>query len=186
MRNLNAVNRIFLALALGALFALAAVMAYFTAESRLVYRTPYRNEVTGFCAAYGVEPALAYGVMKAESGFRAEAESGRGACGLMQITPATGEFIARKLDRPFAREDLFEPAVNIEYGVWYLSYLGKKFGEQEAIAAYNAGEGKVRAWLSDPACSSDGIRLFSIPYPETETYVRRVQKNIVKYRKYCG
>lgn len=73
--------------------------------------------------------------------------------------------------------DIYSANDNIRMGVWYLGYLGKKFsGQDEQLAAYNAGEGNVRRWLQDASFSSDGIALQKIPFPETEKYVRRVKK----------
>ena len=170
-----------------ALIGLAAgALLYMTAVTRWVYRTPYSAQVERCSAQYGVEPCFVYAVMKAESGFDRRAKSAKGAVGLMQITPPTGRYIAGKLGREFCEEDLYDPCVNIEFGTWYLGYLLGKFGAREAIAAYNAGEGKVREWLRDPGCSADGVNLSAIPFPETERYVRKVEKNIAKYRKYHG
>ena len=54
--------------------------------------------------------------------------------------------------------------------------------EQCAVAAYNAGF-EVSNWLDDPNCSSDGMTLDVIPYPETSKYVGRVQSAKSVYEK---
>ena len=51
------------------------------------------------------------------------------------------------------------------------------------LAAYNAGAGRVQEWLADSTCSSDGKTLHTIPYAETEEYVRKVRKAQEMYRK---
>lgn len=155
-------------------------------ESRLIYKTPYRSIVKSASKDFAVKESIIYAVMKAESGFRVGIVSSKGAVGLMQVLPSTAEFVAEKRGQKFNEESLIYPAVNIEYGAWYLSYLLSKFTEKTAIAAYNAGEGKVRSWLKNPKYSTDGKNLDVIPYRETSAYVRRVYKNISKYNKYHG
>ena len=161
-------------------------ICYRIIERRLVYKTPYQTVVKTMANEYGVSESIIYAVMKAESGFRVGIVSPKGAVGLMQLLPSTAEFIAEKLGETYVDGCLFYPAINIKYGAWYLSYLFSKFPEKTAIAAYNAGEGKVRNWLKNPKYSTDGKTLDVIPYQETSAYVRRVYKNISKYNKYHG
>lgn len=103
-----------------------------------------------------VSPALVLAVMTIESGGRAEAESGAGAMGLMQLMPATAE--------RFGVEDRADPAQNIRGGVAYLNWLMAEFKKDPALvlAAYNAGENAVR--------DKGGVP----PYPETRDYVPKV------------
>ena len=137
------------------------------------YRRPFREEVE----KSGLSPSLVFAVMKAESGFDEEARSKAGAVGLMQILPATAEFICRERGVEFSPEKLCEGEYNVRLGCLYLSYLLERFPEEKtALAAYNAGEGKVRGWLKDERYSPDGTRLNKIPYPETEEYVKKVMK----------
>lgn len=127
----------------------------------------------------GVEPALVYAVIKAESGFSEKAESRAGAVGLMQLLPSTAQFIAEKNHVEYSPERLKESGYNVRLGCMYLGYLLERFGEETALAAYNAGEGTVLKWLKDPRFSPDGERLSEIPYPETARYVKKV----IKFRK---
>jgi soluble lytic murein transglycosylase len=71
--------------------------------------------------------------------------------------------------------------------VYYLSYLYKRFGNWDtALAGYNAGHGRVSDWLTDTRYSDDGITLKAIPYPETEQYVKKINKvKLIYVDLYC-
>jgi membrane-bound lytic murein transglycosylase F len=84
--------------------------------------------------------------MKTESGFSPDAVSYRGAMGLMQIMPVTGEQLARTLEL----QDVVEPINNIHGGVYYLRQLYDLFDNATGLdrikltlAAYNAGIGRI-------------------------------------------
>lgn len=138
------------------------------------YPRKYRNAVETECERFSLEPELIYAVIKTESGFRVDAESDKGAIGLMQILPSTAEYTSRTY---FDGEtfNLLEPNDNIRCGCAYMAYLkGKFYSETTAIAAYNAGEGNVGEWLADERFSVDGENLDYIPFKETREYVKRV------------
>ncbi len=138
---------------------------------RAAYPRPYSDTVE----KSGVPPALAYAVMKAESGFCEDAVSRAGAVGIMQLKPSTAEFICLKKGIPYFPERLAEGAYNAALGCAYLSYLLGRFpDEQTAVCAYNAGEGTVRSWLGCAEYSSDGVVLDAIPFPETRAYAKKV------------
>jgi hypothetical protein len=96
---------------------------------------------------YGVDIELLKAVITVESGFDEKAVSPRGAIGLMQITPDTAERYAspaQDVDRP-APQRLLDARTNIFTGARMLSDLLRRFGSIDvALAAWNAGEGKVR------------------------------------------
>jgi soluble lytic murein transglycosylase len=124
-------------------------------------------------------PALIMAVIMAESSFRENAESHVGAQGLMQIMPATAQDIARQMGFEYNPDDIWLPQTNIAMGAFYLNRLVQLFdGEVDtALAAYNAGRGRVAGWLADPRYSDDGRTLHTIPFTETENYLRRVNLN---------
>ena len=129
-----------------------------------------------------VDASLIAAVIYAESRFDTNARSSAGARGLMQITPATADEIARKSGGiAFEQGDLRDPQINIAYGSYYLRWLLDYYGENEtlAVAAYNAGTGNVDRWVGrDP-----GMQPSEIPFPETRTYVRRVFEARRSYRR---
>lgn len=105
----------------------------------------------------GVDPRLIHAVIRAESGYNANAVSSKGAIGLMQLIPATAQ--------RYGVQDIYDPHQNVSGGVRYLRDLLNMFnGNLElAIAGYNAGENAVlRAGNRIP------------PYPETRAYVPKV------------
>lgn len=97
--------------------------------------------------ASGLDPVFVLAVIQTESVFNPEAIGRHGEIGLMQILPATGEWIARKNGIPFeGAESLRDPATNIRVGVRYFAMLRNSF-EKEAhdyVPAYNMGPANLR------------------------------------------
>lgn len=131
----------------------------------------------------GLPESLVFAVIHTESGFRTQVVSRAGARGLMQVTPDTGAFLATRLGMEDYHPDmLFDPGVNIRMGTYYLRYLWDLFEDRDtALAAYNAGPGRVRGWLEDPAITVEG-RLANIPFEETRNYLEKVRLRERLYR----
>ncbi|MCL2708240.1 MAG: lytic transglycosylase domain-containing protein [Defluviitaleaceae bacterium] len=127
---------------------------------------------------------LVFAVIHAESKFKPDARSGKGASGLMQVTEPTAEWIASRMGLLFYDPSLiYEPEINISIGCYYLNWLYDYYGGDLTLTlcAYNAGQGNVDGWLRDENYSSDGKRLDAIPFPETRQYVKRVKANRLVY-----
>jgi soluble lytic murein transglycosylase len=152
---------------------------------------PLRHEdiIRQQAADKGLDPALIAGVIYTESRFR-DQTSHAGAKGLMQILPSTAHDIARKSGgTAFVQGDLANPQVNISYGSFYLRYLLQRYGGNEvlAIAAYNAGEGRVDQWIFDARHKGEAFdRARHIPFPETRHYVEQVLDVRTRYREEYG
>ena len=77
-----------------------------------------------------------------------------------------------------------DPWENVRYGFTNLSLLLREFGgEDTALAAYHAGRGSVNRWLGDSRYSDDGDRLSTIPYRDTDAYVKKVLDTRDLYRR---
>src|SRR6266567_6217571 len=109
----------------------------------------------------GLPPNFVHSEVLAESGYRADAVSPKGAIGLMQLMPATAQTYGA---------NPYDPSQNVEAGAAYLRELLIKYNGDArlALAAYNAGPGAVSKYNGVP------------PYAETQTYIERV---LQKYKK---
>ena len=183
-------RRTFLTILASALIVLIALGAWalFGRDRADLSRYPmtYAPEIRAAAAEFSLDPAYVASVVLAESSFDAEAVSSAGAIGLMQIMPATGEWIAGKLeDEPFDVQRLYQPEVNLRYGCWYLRFLLDRYdGDMyTASTAYHQGQGRVDQWLEDPEYSEDGRTLTAISSAVTDTYVNRIMESYAHYQE---
>jgi len=164
-----------LVLALGAL-----AIAFGSSLDHTVRRLalPLSNErvIREQAAAKRLDPALIAAVIYAETKFDPRT-SPAGAEGLMQIEPATAEFLAKLSGGyRFQTSDLATPRVNVAYGSYYLRYLLDHYGGREllAVAAYNAGLANVDRWAARARAEGHALTAGEIPFGETRAYVQRV------------
>jgi soluble lytic murein transglycosylase len=150
--------------------------------------------VTTLPAGGIAEHPLLLAIVRQESAFSPDAMSRVGARGLMQLMPATAAGVAGKLQLPFSLDRLTSDGLyNVTLGRSYVERLIDDFGGSYAlaIAAYNAGPGRVRQWLhdfGDPRGRDIGMVdwIEMIPFNETRTYVQRVLENLQIYRGQTG
>jgi membrane-bound lytic murein transglycosylase MltF len=111
------------------------------------------NSVSG---RHHLDPDLINSVIHAESGFNPRAVSPKGAQGLMQLMPRTASRLGVA--------NSFDPGDNLEGGTRYLRELLERYNFDliKALAAYNAGPGRVEQYHGVP------------PYYETQAYVARI------------
>ena len=169
------------------LFLFLIVILNSTWFLKIIYPEPYKEIVEEVSQIYQLDPYLIYAVMRVESKFNPEAQSKKGARGLMQLLPETGSWIARELKyESFDVDKLFDPEYNINLGAWYLSYLNKQFDNNTVlvIAAYNGGETNVKKWLKENIWSGNISDLENIPFKETREYVNKVLTDYETYKKY--
>lgn len=143
------------------------------------YPIYYEESIKKYSIKYGLDPYLIYSIINVESKFNAFAKSSKGAIGLMQITPNTGEYISRLIgDKKFKMDILYNPETNIRYGCFYVSKLFSDFnGDLDCVlAAYNGGEGNVRKWLKE-----GNLKVKDLPFKETKNYIYKVKRNYKLY-----
>jgi len=145
---------------------------------RVLYPVDHLSKLIHWSEEHAVDPALIGSVVRAESRYRTDVVSSRGAIGLMQIMPDTGTWIAEQLGiDDFDPAQLVDPETNLRFGTWYLASLLERFGAPAvALAAYNAGPSRAEAWIVHP----------EDVFPETEVYANRVLKAVPIYRLYLA
>lgn len=116
-------------------------------------------------------------IARRESAFLPQARSRVGARGLMQLMPATGKQVARKLGRRYSTSKLYQVDENITLGsAYYKELLDRYQGNRVlALAAYNAGMHRVDRWhKKDQATLPVNLWVDTIPFKETRAYVQAV------------
>lgn len=105
---------------------------------------------------YGVDVNLLKAIGKAESNFRADATSGAGAMGVMQLMPGTAKSLGVT--------DPYDARQNIMGGAKYIADKLSAYGGDVklALAAYNAGSGNVAKYGGVP------------PFKETQNYIKKI------------
>jgi soluble lytic murein transglycosylase len=166
--------------------------------ARFLYPVSYEKDILLSSREHDVDPLLVAAIIRVESNFSPERVSAKKAAGLMQIMPQTAEWIVERGGyAPEAVEQLHQPDVAIELGVWYLRELKRQFAPvlkemetKDAVsllaAAYNAGPGTVAKWLNDRVWDGHYETREHIPYGETRHYVRRVWYYYEKYNDIYG
>jgi len=135
--------------------------------------------------ANGLDPYLVMGLIRQESAFDPHATSPADARGLMQVLPKTASRSTRPSRIRAAGARLYDPAYNVRFGCSYLRSLLKEFdGKPElALAAYNAGDFRVRDWIKSNSFRDSLEFLEAIPIHATHVYVESVLRDAAIYRQ---
>lgn len=142
-----------------------------------MYPIKYMEEIKQSSQRFQMDPMLILAIIRTESSFDTKQISHKGAVGLMQLMPDTAKWVIEQAGfDPMSIEYLDDPKVNIDIGTWYIKFLLNQFNGDlvRAIAAYNAGPGKVNQWLSNQQWDGTLEKVNEIPYKETRHYVQRV------------
>lgn len=177
---------------LGVRLARAALAAGAPADARtyrLIYPFPMRDEIRALAEEAGLDPMLIAALTRQESMWEARARSSAGARGLMQVMPATGDHVARRLRLPaWSPERLYEPTTNLRLGTAYFAERLQRCGGDQvcALAAYNAGPGRIARWMARPGGGDRDLLLERMAFAETRDYVRVVHRNLAMYHALYG
>jgi soluble lytic murein transglycosylase len=151
----------------------------------MLYPFGWRSVVLDAAGREGLDPFLVAALVREESNYHPRAVSRVGARGLMQLMPGTAQSVAEHRGITLAGMDaLDDPSINIDLGTRFLAGMLKEFGDPRlALAAYNAGPGRVRQWWK--ARRTDDVEAFveQIPFDETRGYVKRVMLSWEEYRR---
>lgn len=150
-----------------------------------IYPKKYEQYVDKYAKEYDIDNLLIYSIIKVESNFNEKANSNAEAIGLMQLMENTAVEIYNKVEgQTITTEKLYYPEINIKIGTYYFYTLLNKYNNIGlALAAYNAGMGRVDSWIKDGTIKQDGSDLENIPFKETNLYVRKVLNIYEKYKK---
>ncbi len=136
-----------------------------------------------------IDKSLVHGFIRQESRFNQAVYNASGAVGLMQLMPATANYVAGKTiyDGSKGRYLLSDADTNITLGQRYIKQLLESDvvgNDLIALAiAYNAGPGNLRKWKSERMDIKDPLLFIeTIPYPETRAFVERVLANYWIYK----
>jgi soluble lytic murein transglycosylase len=140
---------------------------YYQAETGDAAHTPVsvNQLIKHYAQKNDLDVNLVRAVVKAESNFNSRAVSAKGAIGLMQLHPGTIKDL--KINDPF------DPSSNIAGGTKYLRWMLSRFNGNVdfALAAYNSGPSTVERYNGIP------------PYPETQSYIKKVKHYQQQYRQ---
>lgn len=128
-----------------------------------------------------VDPLLILSLIRQESAFNPKAKSRVGARGLMQLMPQT----ARRFKKRVKAYQLKKPKLNLKIGIKYFNKLLKRYDGNliYTLAAYNAGEGRVKRWRREVFKNPDPLlTIENIPFKETRNYVKYIYRNLYLYR----
>ncbi|MBW4664073.1 MAG: transglycosylase SLT domain-containing protein [Chroococcus sp. CMT-3BRIN-NPC107] len=157
--------------------ALSQKLTYWQAR----YPFPFLQEIKYWSSQRQINPLLVTALIRQESRFEPKIRSVAGAIGLMQVMPATGDWIAEKIKLEQYNAQL--PKDNILLGTWFLNYTHEQYNNNSlfAIASYNAGPNAVSKWRDRFDISDPDEFVEAIPYEETKGYVRQVFGNYWNY-----
>jgi soluble lytic murein transglycosylase len=154
---------------------------------KVLFPLPYESQLRREAERNDFDPMFAAGLIRQESTFQADVVSHANAIGLMQILPKEGRRLAKQRKVRYTSALLFDPNINIELGMLYISELTRATGAPEyAAAAYNAGEDRLALWKAERAYEEIPEFVESIPFTETREYVQIVMRNSTMYRHLYG
>ena len=190
MKTLFRLLRRLVVLACIAAVLLTALPPLAREADRLLYPRKYSRQVEQWAAEYGLDPLLVYSFVRTESGFDPDATSSVEARGLMQMTEETFLWLRSKIaeGENVTFGDLYDPAVSLRFGCYYLHLCMERYGGDvaTAAAAYHSGWGTVDALLQKEEHSADGITLQGFPYNQMHHYVEKITACYAVYQNLYG
>lgn len=161
------------------------------AQYEVAHPTPFAEIIEPGEARHDVQPLLTFAVMQTESRFNPAATSWAGARGLVQLMPKTAEGLARGAGVSIDETTIYDPGINLDLGMRYLSRLEARWGRRDgavalAVSSYNAGAGNVDKWLGERGGWDLDLFIEAIPFDETRRYTQHVIGRWMAYRYLYG
>ena len=153
---------------------------------QLLFPLPYEKDLVRSAKQQNLDPYMVAALIRQESEFDPQALSAKNAYGLTQVEPATGRALARRAGiKRFSNRSLFQPAINLKLGAYYLRALLDQWNGQweQTLASYNAGKSRVNDWITWNQYQEPAEFVESIPFTETREYVEAVLRNATVYRQ---
>ena len=155
-------------------------------DDNIIYSAQYPLPDWEPMGGWSIDRALLLAITKQESGFRANAKSGAGANGLMQIMPSTAKRVARENKVNMSDIDMLNPEHNMFLGQQYivdlLAHPNINNNIIKMLAAYNAGMGSLVQFENMFETYDPLLYIESFPAYETRAYIKRVMSNMWLYR----
>jgi soluble lytic murein transglycosylase-like protein len=151
---------------------------------RLYYPLEYQEPIHTWATFNRLPSYLVFGVIRQESAFDVNAQSGAGARGLMQLMPATARELALKNGLDYSHEKLSDPAFNVRLGTTYLRQVFSMFDDnlELSLAGYNGGPYRIRRLWQESGGEIDRF-LEGLNLEESKTYVKRILVLSDSYRQ---
>jgi len=137
----------------------------------------WEKEIKRDAGNNNLDAAWVYGTIRSESAMVEAARSPANALGLMQITPPTGQRVAKKHGLKWkGSEQLKNAEGNLPIGTAFMRELLDDYRDNPVLvsAAYNAGPGALERWLDTRPQGEAAIWVETLPYYETRDYIPRV------------
>ena len=153
----------------------------FPSNNKYKYPRGYNKIIEKYSKEYNVDSSLVFALIREESLYDPKAKSWVGAKGLMQLMDKTAQALNKKLN---INSSIYSPNKNIQLGTLYLSELLSDFDNNyfEVLAAYNGGPNNVIAWKKRFKNLDYDEFVESIPFKETNGYVKRVLRSYFYYK----
>ncbi len=164
----------------------SAVSAERWHDLQLRFPLVYRQSINQAAKNRQLNANWLFALARQESAMSSDAQSPKGALGLMQLMPGTAAMVSKQHNLQYrSTRDLLDPGKSVEIGSHYIKDLLNRFNGNSihATAAYNAGPNRVSAWLKNKEDMPIDIWIESIPYSETRQYVKNVLAYSVIFAK---
>lgn len=155
-------------------------------DDNIIYSAQYPLPNWEPMGGWSIDRALLLAITKQESNFRANAKSGAGASGVMQLMPSTAKLVARNNKVSMADIDISNPEHNMFLGQQYivdlLAHPNIENNIIKMLVAYNAGMGTLVKFEKSFDTYDPLLYIESFPAYETRGYIKRVMSNLWLYR----